>query len=406
MSEIITTLRERLTARRAEQFRLLGELIRVRSDSPPGDGRESADLISETLENLGLPVTRHEPPQDLLDDMGLMSAPCLVARYEAGPGPTLTLVAGLDTRAAPAGSGDDAFSGVVSDGVIQGMGARNRKSSACAMIYGALGAIETTALTGTIEIVLTHDSESGGYVGTKWLLDENIIAPDMAIVAAHGDAVITHHPGILHFAVDLHIDPKRADSKSDALNAAHAVMGAAYETDGRLSKVVSPIEGVGSPALIVGAIEAGERADRRPHDACLWLGRRYLPNEDVTTVRRAMSTMVGKALAGRRGVQCKVRPVLMDSALAASPETRPIAAAILKAAQDGPGRRLAARGWDRPTEARFFAEKGIPAVAFGCGPALEPNDESMLESLSLDHLRSSTEVFSLAIASLLAPISE
>jgi succinyl-diaminopimelate desuccinylase len=406
VNDLVDTLRDRLTARRAEQFRLLSELLRVRSDNPPGEGAASAVLAEETLRNLGLETTRHDPPPDLMETMGLISAPSIVARYANGDGPRLALVAGLDTRPAPPGKEVEAYSGSIVDGVITGQGARNGTSSACAMIYGALGAIETTNIAGTIDIVLTHDRESGGYLGTKWLLDDDRIAPDLAVVAGHGEAVVTHHPGMIHFQIDLSVDRKRADPKTDAMRAAHAVLGALFEADGRLARTTSPVQGVGAPGVIVGALESGSRADEAPMEAQIWVGRRYLPSEDLTTVRRAMSAVVGKALSGLRGIQCKVRPVLTDAALSAVDDTRPLVAAFLKAAQDGPGRRLAARGWNRPTEARFFAERNIPAVVFGCGPAFDPRTADEVETLALDHLRSSTEIFALALSGLMgaAPV--
>ena len=340
MAEIVDILRERLTARRAEQFRLLGELVKVDSSNPPGDGTDSADLLEETLSSLGFEVERLTPPAELCEDMGVVAAPSVIARYRAGDGPTLVLCAGVDTRPAPGAPTPGIAPGTVTDGVLHGMGSRNSKSAACSFIYGALGAIETVALAGTVEIVLTHDTQSGGYLGSKWLLDEERIAPDMAIVAGHGEAVLTHHAGMIHFAIDLSIDPKKAEPGTDALNTAHAVMAALYAADADLSKTKSPVEGVGSPGLIVGAIEAGSRADQPPMEAVLWVGRRFLPSDDVTSVRRSMSVLVGKAMTGRRGIQCKVRPVLTDTALAATPATRPVVSAVLKAAQDGLGRRL------------------------------------------------------------------
>ena len=164
---------------------------------------------------------------------------------------------------------------------------------------------------------------------------------------------------------------------------------------------MSSIEGVGSAGLVVGAIESGIRADRAPNEAMLWIGRRFLPDGDPAKIRQAVSAIVGKAMTGRKGVQCRVRPILTDAALAASPQTRAIVAAILKAAKDTLDGRIPVRGSSLPTEARFFANVGIPAVSFGCGEGaatLGFADESIL----LDDVRSSTEMVALTVARLLA----
>ena len=172
---MLQLLRTNLTERRAEQFRLLSDLIRIDSANPPGDGEASAQLLEATLESLGFETQRFEPPSDLTQPMGLIAAPTIVARWSGGEGPTLALVAGLDTPVSLGDAAEPRLSGEIKDGVIHGDGSSQRKSSAVAFIYGALAAIETLPLNGSIDLVFTQDSESGGYVGSSWLLDDNII---------------------------------------------------------------------------------------------------------------------------------------------------------------------------------------------------------------------------------------
>lgn len=402
VAQEIQELRKNLTARRAEQFRLLVELIQTDTANPPGNGQASAELLLETLKNLGFEAERFDPPSNLTETMGLESAPSIVGHWSGGDGPTLCLAAGVDTAVNTSNAATGRLSGDIKDGIIHGDGAAIQKPSAVAFIYGALAAIETIPLIGTVQLVLTHDSASGGYVGSKWLLDEGIIAPDMAIVSGPGDAILTHHSGIIHFSVAISVKSEAPDNDSDALAVAHDVMAALYQADKTLKAKVSPIESVGSPGLIVGAIESGSRADQAPREATLWIGRRYLPDEDPAKVRQSVSTIIGKAMIGRKGVQCRVRPLMTDAALAASPKTRPIAAAILKAANETLKQRIPVRGSPVPTEARFFAAADIPVVAFGCGTK-SVRSKNPIESLPLDSLRSSTEMIALTVGSLLAP---
>jgi len=56
------------------------------------------------------------------------------------------------------------------------------------------------------------------------------------------------------------------------------------------------------------------------------------------------------------------------------------------------------------TDARLYAEAGIPAVLYGAGPRsiLEANAHAANENLRLEDLRAATKIVALAVADLLA----
>jgi succinyl-diaminopimelate desuccinylase len=74
-----------------EQIRFLSELVRVRSDNPPGDCAQHAERCAVLLEDMGFTVERHAvPTADVLAN-GMISATNLIVRHRFGPGPVIAL---------------------------------------------------------------------------------------------------------------------------------------------------------------------------------------------------------------------------------------------------------------------------------------------------------------------------
>ena len=69
-----------------EQVKFLQELIRVPTDTPPGNNTPHALRAAELIEAMGLPVEKHEVPQAAVQAAGLESITNLVARRHYGPG--------------------------------------------------------------------------------------------------------------------------------------------------------------------------------------------------------------------------------------------------------------------------------------------------------------------------------
>ena len=61
---------------------------------------------------------------------------------------------------------------------------------------------QAAQLAGTLELHVTYDEETGGFVGPKWLLDEGISKPDYAICAGFCHSIVTAHNGCLHLEVE------------------------------------------------------------------------------------------------------------------------------------------------------------------------------------------------------------
>ncbi len=81
----------------------LQALVRVPTDTPPGDNGPHAEATATLLEGFGFAVERHPVPDDIVRAHGLTSITNLVVRRRYGDGPTIALNAHGDV--VPPGEG-------------------------------------------------------------------------------------------------------------------------------------------------------------------------------------------------------------------------------------------------------------------------------------------------------------
>ncbi|HWI79052.1 MAG TPA: peptidase M20, partial [Ramlibacter sp.] len=74
-----------------EQTRFLQELVRVPTDTPPGDNAPHAERTAELLQAFGFDAQRHPVPLADVQSYGLQSITNLVVRRHYGEGRTVAL---------------------------------------------------------------------------------------------------------------------------------------------------------------------------------------------------------------------------------------------------------------------------------------------------------------------------
>ena len=86
-----------------EQTRFLQELVRVPTDTPPGNNAPHAERTAEMLGMMGFAPERHKVPDAVVKTAGLKSITNLIVRHRFGDGPTIALNAHGDV--VPPGDG-------------------------------------------------------------------------------------------------------------------------------------------------------------------------------------------------------------------------------------------------------------------------------------------------------------
>ena len=391
-----------------EQVRFLQELVRVPTDTPPGDNAPHAEVTATLLAGMGLQAEKHPVPAWALEEYGLKSITNLVVRQRfADGGPVIALNAHGDV--VPPGEGwvHPPYGGEIEDGKLYGRASAVSKSDFATYTFAlralmALGA----PLKGGVELHFTYDEEFGGELGPGWLLSNKITKPDLLIAAGFSYQVVTAHNGCLQLEVTLHGLASHAaypHTGVDALQAANRLLTALYEHNRVLRTRRSQVAGITHPYLNVGRIEGGSNTNVVPGKVVIKLDRRMIPEEDAAAVEAEVRGLIEAAVALSPGVRVEIKRLLLAQALKPLPGNAPLVAAIQRHGQAVFGEPIPESGTPLYTDVRLYGEHGVPAVIYGAGPrtVLESNAKRADEHLELADLRRATRVVARTLFDLL-----
>jgi succinyl-diaminopimelate desuccinylase len=392
-----------------EEVRFLQELVRVPTDTPPGNNAPHAERTAELLAGMGLTAEKHPVPEAAVQAYGLQSITNLIVRrpYAAG-GPVIALNAHGDVVPPGEGWTHGPYSGEVVDGKIYGRASAVSKSDFASFTF-AVRALESlgAALKGGVELHFTYDEEFGGELGPGWLLDQGLTQPDLLIAAGFSYQVVTAHNGCLQMEVTLHGLASHAaypQTGVDALQAANRLLTALYAHNRVLEGRRSAVAGITHPYLNVGRIEGGSNTNVVPGKVVLKLDRRMIPEEDAAAVEAEVRSLIEQAVAQSPGVRLEIKRLLLAHALQPQTANAPLVAAIQRHGQAVFGEPIPTSGTPLYTDVRLYGARGVPAVIYGAGPrtVLESNAKRADEHLELSDLRGATKVIARSLLDLLS----
>jgi succinyl-diaminopimelate desuccinylase len=399
-------------ASHADAIAFLRELVRVPTDTPPGDNAPHAELTAGLLETRGFTVERHRVDAADVRAAGLTSVTNLIARHAFGSGPVIALNAHGDVVPPGEGWTRPPYEGVVEDGRMYGRGVAVSKSDFATYAF-ALLAVRRAAgklavrLSGSVELHFTYDEEFGGELGPRWLLARGHSRPDLAIGPGFSYAIVTAHNGCLQLEVTVHGRAAHAampETGADALAASVAILQALYAQRERYATRRSAVEGIDTPTINVGRIDGGTNTNVVPAKVVLKLDRRMIPEEDPAEVEAELRNAIERAVQGIAGIRVDIRRLLLARALSPRPGHERLVSLLQKHALRVLGERIPATATPLYTDARLYGEAGIPIVLYGAGPRsiLEANAKRADENIDLEDLRRATKVVAATLYDVLA----
>src|SRR5437899_3581914 len=111
-----------------EEVRFLQELVRVPTDTPPGDNAPHAQRTAQLLAAFGFEVEKFEVPAGDVQAHGMVSITNLIVRRRYGAGPTIALNAHGDVVPPGEGWTHDPYGAQIVDGKLYGRAAAVSKS--------------------------------------------------------------------------------------------------------------------------------------------------------------------------------------------------------------------------------------------------------------------------------------
>jgi succinyl-diaminopimelate desuccinylase len=398
-----------------EQVRFLQELVRVPTDTPPGNNAPHAERTAELLKAFGYEAEKHVVPTAEVQACGLQTITNLIVRRKYGQGKTIALNAHGDV--VPPGEGwiHDPYGGEIDGGAMYGRATAVSKCDFSTFTF-ATRALESLGLPlkGAVELHFTYDEEFGGEVGPGWLLAKGLTQPDLMIAAGFSYQVVVAHNGCLQLEVTVHGEMSHAaipDSGVDALQGANHILSALYALNADYLKVRSQVEGITHPYLNVGMISGGTNTNVIPGKVVLKIDRRMIPEEDPAEVEASLRRTIEEAAAsfapprGGKQIRVDIKRMLLARAMVPLAGNRPLVQALQKHGQSVFGEPIPAIGTPLYTDVRLYVERGIPGVIYGAGPrtVLESHAKRADERVQLEDLRRATKVVARTLLDLLKP---
>ncbi|MGZ5198996.1 MAG: ArgE/DapE family deacylase [Telluria sp.] len=410
--QIQEKLKQWIDAHFDEEVAFLQDVIRIPTDTPPGNNAPHADAVAEKVRAYGWTAEMHAVPEQRVRDYGMESITNLIIRRPyADGGPTVALNAHGDVVPPGEGWSKPPYGGVIEDGCIYGRAAAVSKSDFATYIF-AVRALEALGvpLKGGIELHFTYDEEFGGLLGPGWLLEQALTRPDYVIAAGFSYNIVTAHNACLQLEITVHGKAGHGampETAVDALQAATRILNAIYGQLPELKKIKSKVPGIDSPTMLVGRIDGGTNTNVVPGKVVLKMDRRMIPEEDPEQVEAQVRALIEDAVRGMPGIRLEIRRLLLSHALRPLPGSDKLVASLQRHGREVIGEEITAQGTPLYADARLYGERGIPAVLYGAGPRTVPesNAKKADEKLVLEDLRKATKVVALTLLDFLATTS-
>ncbi|MEY2953109.1 MAG: hypothetical protein RLZZ401_1196 [Pseudomonadota bacterium] len=395
-----------------EQVGFLQELVRVPTDTPPGNNAPHAERTAELLEAFGFTAEKYPVPASEVKAYGLESITNLIVRRKYGAGKTIALNAHGDVVPPGEGWTKPPYGAEIEGGAMYGRATAVSKSDFSTFTF-AVRALESLGLSlrGGVELHFTYDEEFGGEKGPGWLLAQGLTQPDLMIAAGFSYQVVTAHNGCLQMEVTVNGKMAHAaipDTGIDALQATVLILSALYAQNTLYKQVRSGVAGISHPYLNVGRIEGGTNTNVVPGKVVFKLDRRMIPEENPVEVEASVRQVIADAAAefqhiSGNAISVDIKRLLLARSMKPLAGNQPLVDAIQKHGLEIFGEPIPAEGTPLYTDVRLYAEHGTPGVIYGAGPrtVLESHAKRADERLALTDLKRATQVVARTLLDLL-----
>ncbi|GAB5376314.1 MAG: hypothetical protein AcusKO_27760 [Acuticoccus sp.] len=378
----------------ADTVALLAKLIQHPTENPPGEVGEAVEWLAGYLADRGHAVERHPVPQAFARNYRRSEVENLIVRRTFGPGPTIALSASLDTLPAGSSWNRDPFGAEIRDGVMHGRGARDSKSDIAAYVATAEALAAAGQDRGTLELHITADEESGGFLGPAFLLGQGLTAPDAVIAAGTSHQVIVGQQGVLHLEVVLRGRQAHASRPRDGRDALAAALPILAALEAERARLAMP--------LTVTTLTAGRGVNVVADRARFTVDRRIDAEEDGEAIEAALCALIEGAHRGDE-VELECRRILLAEPVTPTGPSQTLAATLSRHAAAAFAAQVPVVSAPVASGARHYAGAGIPTALYGVGPPIigEGIDSAGDEWVALADLEKATLALSSALAELL-----
>jgi len=391
MSSTNHTLIETLAADRDGMVDLTRDLIAIPTENPPGAHyRDALDLLTTRLEALGFDDTRIE-------------GDCLVSFVGRG---ARTMYFSGHYDVVPAQRRDQ-FTPRLHGKTIVGRGSSDMKSGLVAMTYAARALRELDMLgDGRIGLVFVPDEETAGPRGSRDLLARGVLGTDgtgMLTPEPTGGIVWNANRGAITLRITARGKTAHVGRQYEGVNAfqgmlavAQALLELKHEVEAHTTDFhIAPDVARRSILLLGGRTEGGTNFNVVPDECWFTVDRRLNPEEDLEVEKQRLFDVIDRA-GGPATIEVEV---IQEGRASGSDERGPVGRALAESIVDVTGRPARFEMCPGLLEIRFYAERGVPAFAYG--PGLLTVSHGPDEFVPIDRIVECAQVYALTAARLL-----
>lgn len=399
-----------LSSYQDEMIGFTSELVTIPTENPPGyHYRACADAIARRLDEMGLgcQMTEVPQPEGAVSERADSQLPRYWLQSYHGQGKrTLYFHGHYDVVPA---SNSAQFQPYVQSGLLFGRGSSDMKSGLVAMIY-AVRAIRDCALDldGRVGLTIVPDEETGGALGSRYLADAGLLGKDgvgMLMPEPTSGVVWNANRGAISLRITVRGRPAHVGLHYEGVNAfeqmlivAGALRKLKIEVESRRTSYrIAPEAARRSILMMGGRCEGGTNFNLVPGECSFTIDRRINPEEDLETEKNRMLSLLDRLR--REGIDLDVE-VLQEASSAGVSEREPLAEALASGVEDVVGLRPEFEMCPGVTEFRFYAERGIPAFAYG--PGVLSVSHGPNEYVEIESIYRSAVIYALTAARMLA----
>ena len=354
---------------------LTKRLIAIPSENPPGNYyKEAIELLTKELDTLGFTEIRLE-------------GDCVLTFAGTGDR-TLYFSGHFDVVPA---QGRTQFDPVVKGANLFGRGSSDMKSGLAAMLYATVALRDCGLLqNGRIGLVFVPDEETAGPRGSRHLAE-------LGLLGTNGIGMLTPEPtgGVVwngnRGAITLKITAKGRSAhvgrQHEGINAFERMIDVA-QTLRKLKAEVEPR----SILLVGGRSEGGTNFNAVPDTCWFTIDRRINPDEDFEQEKRKLLSLLDAP-------DLEVE-VIQEGRACDVPEGGSVGQALACAIETVTGKKPQFEMCPGLLEIRFYAERGIPAYAYG--PGLLTVSHGPNEFVPVERIVQCAQIYALTAAELLA----
>ena len=371
---------------------LTRRLVAIPSENPPGkcyDGCKG--LLLDHLRQLGFEDTRVE-------------GDCVLSFIGTGER-TLYFSGHYDVVPAQDAS---QFEPLVQGANLFGRGSSDMKSGLAAMIYAAKALRDSGDFRGRIGLVFVPDEETAGPRGSHALAQAGLLGRDgigMLTPEPTGGVVWNACRGAITARVTVKGKTAHVGQQYQGVNAFEGMLEVARdlqelkrEVETRVTSfAIAPEAARRSILLLGGRTEGGANFNAVPERCSFTVDRRINPEEDfVQEKQRLLDTIES---ARRRGIDLEVE-VFQEGHSCGSDENSALGQALARSIEQITGKPAAFEMCPGLLEIRFYAERGIPAFAYG--PGLLTVSHGPHEFVPIERIVQCAKVYALTAAEFLS----